>query len=450
MQRPRELAGALRERVRAARDRERWSPLRLELGSVAVLLAATVIFYASQGLTHTLVPLRAGSGDAAGLVTSAYFAGFVLGAFYGTQPIRRVGHIRAFGALTGLTVMAVLAIPLLPPLATWLAVRFLHGACVAAIANVVEAWLSAAASAQTRGRVLAVYTGAVYGGFGLGPLLLVAYPHTGWEPFAIGAILLCAAGVPVLLWRVDAPAASEAPPPGVRRLLGVDPFGLAVAAASGVAGGAFTGLGPLFAVELGLESAGVGLLMSGVMLGGVALQWSIGLLSDRLDRGWVLVAGCAGAAGLGLALGVGAGLPFGPIVLLLVVFEGVQLALYPLALAHANDRNPRELDTADLASALLLAYGVGAVLGPLFAGGLSLALGPAGAFVLAGGALGGAALYGLARRRRERAVPVALQGTYAAFPQSSPELFDLDSATVPEAEFLERGEGEPEDEPEPE
>lgn len=457
MQRPSALAGTLRERVRAARARRPWSPLRLELGSVAVLLGATTVFYTSQGLTHTLVPLRAGSGGVAGWVTSAYFAGFVFGAFHGARPARRVGHVRAFGALTALTVAAVLAFPLLPPLAAWLAVRLVHGAAVAALATVVEAWLSAAASAQTRGRVLAVYTGAVYAGFGVGPLLLSVYPHTGWEAFSLAAILLCAAGTPVLLWRVDAPLVPEAPRAGVRHVLRVAPFGLAVAAASGVAGGAFTGLGPLYAVELGLESAGVGRLMSVTVLGGVALQWGIGYASDRLDRAWVMVATSAAATGLGLALALTAGLPLGAVIALLVAFEGVQLSLYPLALAHANDRSPDELDTADLASALLLAYGIGAAVGPLLAGGLSLALGATAAFVLAAGALALSALYGLAWRRRERPVPVASQGPYAALPQSSAELFGLDPATVPDAEFIERaeaesaeGEGEEEDADEPE
>lgn len=179
-----------------------------KLASLAVLLLATVVMYISQGLTHTLVPLRLASGSASGLVTACYFVGFSLGAFLGPQLIRRVGHIRAFGGLLGIVILAVLSLALVDALWFWGVIRLLHGASIAAAAIVVEAWLVSASGPEARGRVLAVYTLAVYGGIGIGPLFLTILPEgadTLWQPFSVAAIILCLAAVPVLFWRTDAP-----------------------------------------------------------------------------------------------------------------------------------------------------------------------------------------------------------------------------------------------------
>lgn len=46
--------------------------------------------------------------------------------------------------------------------------------------------------------ILAVYAVAVYGGIGVGPLLLLVYPFSDWQPFSLAGILIAAAAVPVL------------------------------------------------------------------------------------------------------------------------------------------------------------------------------------------------------------------------------------------------------------
>ncbi len=50
---------------------------------------------------------------------------------------------------------------------------------------------------------------------------------------------------------------------------------------------------------------------------------------------------------------------------LLAGFLGILYALYPLALAHANDRVGTPTDTADIGAGLLLCYGIGAAASPL-------------------------------------------------------------------------------------
>ncbi|WP_232493780.1 hypothetical protein [Novosphingobium kaempferiae] len=75
--------------------------------------------------------------------------------------------------------------------------------------------------------------------------------------------------------------------------------------------------------------------MSVVIIGGVALQWPLGRLFDRMDRRKVIVIGCGGTLAASIAIAVmGAStalMAFG------ALFGGLSFALYPLCVAHTND-----------------------------------------------------------------------------------------------------------------
>lgn len=74
----------------------------------------------------------------------------------------------------------------------------------------------------------------------------------------------------------------------------------------------------------------------------------------------------------------GQSLGLAPVYCLLAGFQGMLYALYPLTLAHATDRGGTPTDTADIGAGLLLGYGIGAAAEPAVAGGVALAMGPAG------------------------------------------------------------------------
>ena len=409
--------------------------LTTQLASLAILLIATTVLYTSQGLTHTLVPLLLASGPSAGLVTSGYFLGFVIGAFFGATVIRRVGHIRAFAGLLSLVIFVILTMPLVDSLTFWTLARTIHGACIAATAIVVESWLVGASEATSRGRVLSVYTLAVYGGVGLGPMFLTAFPQAEWEMFSIGALLLCGAAVPVLFWRTNAPHVPDQPRAGLRRLLSVSPVSLLTAAVAGLGGGAFTALGPVYGLSLGLDAGGVGMLMSISVLAGLTLQWPVGHLSDRFERRRVVLCITTVCAIFAIGLSFSNGLSLWAIYVLLAGFQGTLYTLYPIALAHANDRVGPDIDATDIASGLLLAYGVGAACGPLLAAGAALGLGAIAGFVVAATALVVVALYVFWHVRRYSKVSIVDKGVYANVPQSTPAMFELEPRTVPDSAF---------------
>lgn len=423
---------------------------RAGLISLAALLLATLIVDTGQGLVTSLVPLRLEAmGFAArdaGLVGATYFAGFVAGLWYGALVVQRVGHIRAFAGFLALLAALALALPLIPELRAWMVLRFLHGGSIAAVAMVIESWLTAAVPPVWRGRVLALFTMLTYAGFSAGQLLLRTYDVAGYELFSIAAILLALSSVPVAFSRrLRAPPITEPHGMSPAALLRISPLALAGSLVSGMVLGAFLTLGPLFATRIGFSAADAGLIMAFGMFGGVALEWPLGQLSDRFDRRTVMLLATASGAGLAIVIALAGDLDLWLLLVLVALFGGVAFAFYPLALAHATDHLGEGEDMVPVATGLLLTYGLGAVVGPPLASLVFDLAAGRGLFVYMAAVLALFGLYGLWRTLRRPAPEAERQRAYVVFPEteSTATLFGLDPR-------LRRKEPELEAEPRPE
>jgi hypothetical protein len=92
--------------------------IRTQIGTLVI---ATSIVQLANGFFGTFVSLRVAieSFDVPGLVLSAYFAGFTLGASRCGRIIGRIGHIRAYAAFAALVAAAVAMMPLLIGSLAW-------------------------------------------------------------------------------------------------------------------------------------------------------------------------------------------------------------------------------------------------------------------------------------------------------------------------------------------
>jgi MFS family permease len=229
---------------------------------------------------------------------------------------------------------------------------------------------------------------------------------------------------PIALGATTVPAAYERRSFNVRELFNVSPLGVVGVLVIGLANGAFYSLGPIFAARLGFDTAGIGKFMAAAILSGLIMQWPLGKLSDVFDRRTILII----VAFLTCAVAVGiAGVSVNPaadhslILILICAYGSALYALYPLAVAHAND-HVEPADTVPLAAGLLLAYGVGALLGPFLASAVMALLGMLGLFTFIAGTAGALAIFGLLRMRISQAVPMDDQGTFMPLPRTSPVL----------------------------
>lgn len=400
------------------------------LPPLLTLLLGTAIMVAGHGLLTTLVPIRVdllgASPATAGAIAAGYFVGLVVGAWYNPRIIHRVGRIRALAGFAAILATTALLLPLAPWPAAWILIRAIAGACLAGLTLVIESWLNAVASSAQRGRVLAIYMIVFYGAFGAGQFLLSAYDPAGFELFAVAAVLLAMSLVPIVLTRTEAPAVTAPAPLNLREMMRVSPMAVFGAVASGIILGSFYGLAPLFAVARGLSSNGVASFMAAAIFGGLALQWPLGMLSDRLDRRSVILAAAAASAAASAAI---AFMPEGADLALLgliALFGGVSFTLYPLSLAHAGDRLLNNEDMVGLSSGMLLLYSVGAVAGPLAAGSLFAVLNGGGMFLFMAAIAAGTVLFGLWRVYRAPPTSAEAQVAFVAVPRTSAAGAELD------------------------
>lgn len=346
------------------------------LRPVASLLAGTALLLIGVGLLNTLIPLRgiaAGySGTLLGGLTSAYYAGYFIGTFALPPLVRRIGHIRAFAFCTaGATCIVLLHAFGSNPLA-WLALRLLAGIVLVGLYAVIESWLNAQASHGTRSTVFAIYMVVNLLALALGQQLLRIHGEA-FVLFAVVALLVCAATLPVLVTHQAQPQQQATPKLQLRLLFSVAPTAGLGALLSGLAMGAFWGLLPVYARRSGFDTATISVYMSIAILGGAALQWPLGRWSDRHDRRIALALVTVIATVLALA-----GIAFGgrtlPEMVTIFLYGGMCFAVYPILVAHLVDHAPPE-DLLAASSSVLLVYGVGSALGPLVAGAAMSAFG---------------------------------------------------------------------------
>ncbi|MGA7965888.1 MAG: MFS transporter [Gammaproteobacteria bacterium] len=371
------------------------------------LLLGITILVTGMGLLGSLLGVRATlahfPGWELGLVMSGYFAGFVIGCFLCPVLIRRVGPIRTFAALAAIAASATLAHALAVNPWSWLALRLMTGTAMVGLYMVTESWLNATVPRAYRGRVFGFYVMLTLVAMAAGQLLFMVAPATGPTLFLIAGMLIVFGLVPVTATRLEQPELVNAPNLPPWRLVRRVPFAVVATFLSGLATGAFWGLGSAFATRIGLDSHGVGVFVISVIAGGVLAQWPLGRLSDRVGRRRVLIGASAGGAIFALLL---AAVTHGPEWALLIFafgFGAMALSLYALAVAHMNDLlEPHEVLAAT--QGLLLITGVGAACGPLIAGTLFDVSGARGLPYFLAGVLVVLALFGILRSF-QRAVP---------------------------------------------
>ncbi|NIR32161.1 MAG: MFS transporter [Gammaproteobacteria bacterium] len=408
------------------------------MASVASLLLGIGILLIGNGLLHTIVAVRANlegfANTATGIVMSAYFTGFVLGSFVCPRLIQRFGHVRTFSALAAMTAATAIAYVLLLSAWSWVLLRLVGGLTTVGVFVVIESWLNAQATNETRGRIFGAYMMVSFIALAAGQFLLLVGQTDTFVPFGLATALLALAVVPIALTPVPEPQPVEAPQLGFRRLYAMSPLGFVGAFGSGVANGAFWSLGPVFAQAAGLTEAGIASFMSAAILGGALLQLPIGHLSDRHDRRTVLMQVCFAAMLASLAAFALAERydSLAGLTACMFVYGGLAFCIYSLSVAHTNDHlTPAEVLGAT--QGLLLLYGIGAAGGPVAAGLLMDAVGRGSLFGLFAGVWGLLGAFALYRMRARAPVPLAAQEPFVIMEQTSPVALEMHPQVEPAA-----------------
>lgn len=402
--------------------------LSVPFASILPLYVSAAFLLAGNGLLGTLAALRAsaeGFGDTViGLVGAAYFLGFLLGVVYTARLIRLAGHIRVFAAFAALSAAASIVLVLMIDPWVWAASRFVMGIAFCGLAMVIESWLNDQVPNGRRGRVLAVYRILDLVVVTAVQFLLPVVGTDGFTLFALVAVMMCLAVVPVSLSGQPGPrppANADFDPKFLWRLSPVAAIGCFTI---GLTNAAFRTNGPLFANASGFDIGEVAVFMSLGIIGGAVLQYPLGWLSDVAGRRSTLIATTGGAVGAGVLLSATAGEAVALAFVGSFLFGGFALPLYSLSAAHANDfAKPGQF--VDVAAGITLFYALGAIIGPLVSAIALDLYGPPAFFGYTAVVHSAFIVFVLYRMTRRAERPVERRSRFVALLRTSPALMTL-------------------------
>jgi len=403
--------------------------MRKIASSLVAPVLSLVIIMLGNGFFVTFVSLRLHelkvSSFLIGLISSAYFAGLLIGSVRAEKLILRIGFIRTFATFASFFTLLVMVNGLMNNSYVWLLLRFFQGICIAGLFVVIESWLLMYSDKNTRGKILSVYMSALYTAQAAAQFFLNFLPLESIFPFACVVILSSLSVIPVSMMRASYPTMSEPSYISAKKLFMISPFGFITCVLAGMILSSIYSLAPIFAQDMGFSIKQVASFMGFIILGGFLLQWPIGHLSDIFERRKVMILVCALTAVLSLVMTLSFVWPIWMTFGIAVAFGGFSFTIYPLGITLASDR----IDSKHLIAAtgmLLLAYSWGSIFGPMIASLAMSLFGPIGLFINTACISGLLVAYGLTVAFKKPPVPVKEQGEYVAVPRTTPIANELD------------------------
>ena len=334
------------------------------------LFTGLALLLVTAGVYSTLVGIRAELKQlptlVSGGITTAYYAGFLLGSWYTLRALKQVGHIRVYAALASLLSASVLITGVYDSPIVWILMRSSTGFCFAGLYVVAESWLNGLATNTFRGRLLAMYNVVTIGAYGAGQLLVFNFDARTLTGFAFAAVVSSLAVIPVAMSEQAAtPNVDNHTHITMRELAKIVPTGAGTILLVGLAHGGMLGMAVIFATREGLSVGRVGIMIAAINLGGMALTWPISSASDDLDRRIIGVLSSLAVIVLGLVMLTQTPSSWFTTALLFAI-GGFSFPLYAVGGAYTNDWVSQEQMGA-AASQLVTLYGFGAMIGPLIA-----------------------------------------------------------------------------------
>ena len=389
--------------------------MHLPLSFVALFLSVILLQLSSGALG----PLDALSGFALdfstaqiGLLGSAHFLGFFIGCWWAPRLMGSVGHARAFAAFTAFGAIGLIAhMMILDPYA-WALMRIASGLCIAGCYTVIEAWMQAEVTNETRGRAMGAYRVADLGASLVAQLLIGVLDPAHYISYNLLALLCCAALLPLTLTPSRQPDTPSAPRlrPGLAAAR--SPLAVAGVIVAALSSASFRMVGPVYGQGVGLAVDQIAWFLAAFVLGGALSQYPVGWLADKFDRRAVLiwlsvaaVASCALTAML-------TDLSTAGIMLTAALFGLTTFPIFSVSSAHAHDFADSS-ERVELSAALMFWYAVGAIAAPYVASLLMNAYGPPALFILIAAGHVVLVIFGLLRMRARPAASPRTNYVYA-------------------------------------
>ncbi len=391
-----------------------------------VPLLSLFIFVLGTGFFSTLLALKMTLNHASpliiGAMTGVYYAGLVLGSFRVERFITRVGHIRAYSAFSSMLAVICLLHGIFYNDWFWLSLRFIAGFASAGLFVVIESWLLCKSSQINRGQILSLYMITFYAAQSLGQFFLnLGDPQT-MLLFAVTSMMCSLSIIPLSMSYVSSPQFDEPSTLSLRKLLDKSASGLLGCLSAGLIMGGIYGLMPTYLTDLFHDKAEVAKYMFAVIFGGMLLQYPVGKLSDLFERRLVLIVISIVTIVVAVYLMIDQSNPW-LFFALMMLFGGLTFTMYPISISHACDA----LDSRDIIAgtqSLLLAYSIGAMLGPFIASFYMHQLGTSGLFIYFSSVCGFIIPLFILRKAQKDSPP--REEPFLSMPQTTPIISEID------------------------
>ena len=370
--------------------------------SFAALFLSVILLQISTG---GLGPLDALSGFALnfssaeiGLLGSAHFFGFFIGCWYAPRVMGAVGHSRAFAAFAAAGVIGLIAHMLIINPYAWALMRIASGLCIAGCYTVLESWLQAKVTNETRGRTMGTYRVVDNLAFLIAQLLISFLEPADYVAYNFLALVCCASLLPLTLTKIKPPETPKALKLRPKLALFRSPLAVAGVLVAAVSAAAFRMVGPIYGAQVGLEVEQIAYFLSAYVFGGALAQYPVGWFADKYDRRWILIwLSLAAIMSSIISTSVAYNNTLG-IFLIAFGFGFTTFPIYSVAAAHAHDFASSD-ERVELSASLLFYYAIGAIAAPLFASFLMDSFGPNAMFLLIAFAHLLLVIFGVARMR---------------------------------------------------
>lgn len=373
--------------------------MRLLISFAALFLSITFLQLSSGaiGPLDALSGLKLGfSQTQIGLLGSAHFLGFFVGCWWSPRLMGSVGHTRAFAAFAAFGAIGAIAHPMMVDPTAWAIMRIMTGLCVAGCYTVVEAWMQAKLTNQTRGRVMGTYRVVDIGASSVAQLMIGVLEPGSYMSYNLLAIFCCACLFPLTLSKSEQPKTPAAPRLHPIRTALLSPLGAAGVMVAGTTSAAFRMVSPIYGQEIGLTAQQIGYFLATVLVGGAVAQFPVGWLADKYDRRHVLIGlsvtsiiVCVGFSFVGPA-------NFGGVFIMAALFGVTTFPIFSVSAAHANDFASPE-NIVEVNASLMFLYAIGAIFSPIIAAALIGSFGPSALFLFISAAHVFLVIFGLAR-----------------------------------------------------
>ncbi|AFO86826.1 MFS transporter [Phaeobacter inhibens] len=389
--------------------------MRMMISFAALFLSVILLQLSTGGVG----PLDALSGitlgfdkEQIGFLGSAHFLGFFVGCWWVPRLMGNVGHSRAFAVCTALGAMGLIGHTLTEDPLAWAVMRMASGLCVAGCYTVIEAWLNAKVTNETRGRAMGTYRIVDLSASLVAQLLIAVLPPASYISYNLLAILCCAALLPLTMTKASQPEIPDAPRLRPKLAWACSPLAVAGVIVAALSSASFRMVGPIYGQEVGLEVGQIAFFLATFVLGGALAQYPLGWLADKYDRRWVLIwLSVVAILSCGITMAA-SGMGTWAVMASAAFFGFTTMPIFSVSAAHANDFATSQ-QRIELAAALMFFYALGAIASPLITSALIENYGPGALFAFVAVGHLGLIIFGLARMRARPAPEDRTRYVYA-------------------------------------